>query len=343
MRHLLFPTEKNNYKANILKPKFIYLFTLIIIIVNSISPLFTFAVNSDISRENLLEKHNEQRAQLGLPLLKINEELNQSAQKKAEQMIASNCWSHYCPDGQSPWNFFLESGYDYYFAGENLAEGFTTIDRVMLAWINSPTHRDNIIKSHFEDIGFGITSGPFQGKDNNIVIVVHFGKELAETTQPIVKIDVPKNGDVFITNSVDLLGKAKDVTSVELYVNDTEYGSLFVDGGIFTTRIQDLSKGTNNVTVVAGGSGASDSVSIIVQDNVVQNAIVVQTSSGIVNLILLFIIILVLGVDFYYVITTKVVRQKQDMQHYHFGLFLILFIMIFTTDIYSNIGNSISI
>jgi uncharacterized protein YkwD len=114
---------------------------------------FTVTSFAEIDFDSLIRLHNETRLKNNLNQLQINVQLIDSAQRKADGMLADNCWSHYCPDGKSPWDFFNEAGYEYVIAGENLAQGFFDNNSVFNAWMNSPTHRENILNSEFNEIG----------------------------------------------------------------------------------------------------------------------------------------------------------------------------------------------
>lgn len=134
---------------------------------------------SDINSETLLNEHNKIRKEHGLPELKLNESLNRSAQRKADIMLESNCWSHYCP--VEPWYLFIEEGYNAQVddlndkMGENLSKGNFTTKDTLSAWMNSPAHSQNILNERYQDIGFGYVIGEFQGFKNNMIVVAHFG------------------------------------------------------------------------------------------------------------------------------------------------------------------------
>jgi uncharacterized protein YkwD len=185
MKNFFIPTHSNNYRAHLIKLPSLFLFLLVIVGFNTFSIIDTSAqsTSSVINSTSLLNQHNSIRSSLGLNDLTINQNLTVSAQSKANQMMKFNCWSHYCPDGKSPWDFFNEANYDYKLAGENLAEGFFDVDDLMTAWMNSITHKDNIIKNDYREVGFGIAYGDYQGKANNMIVVVHFGTH-AENAQP---------------------------------------------------------------------------------------------------------------------------------------------------------------
>lgn len=114
---------------------------------------------------------NRQRSAAGKPTLTINSALTTSAQLKADHMAANNYWAHIAPDGTDPWHFFDQAGYTYRNAGENLARCFKTIDGTITGWINSPTHRENMLNGDFQETGFG----SYQRPDGCTVIVNHFG------------------------------------------------------------------------------------------------------------------------------------------------------------------------
>jgi uncharacterized protein YkwD len=141
-----------------------------------------FADITKITLENLV---NQTRGSLGLKDLKDSPKLDEAAQMKAEDMVKNNYFSHTSPTGVTPWYWFLQSGYNYRYAGENLAVGFYESEEVYKAWLNSPSHKANIINSNYTEIGTAILKG--FGNSNTIIVVQLFG-----TSQP-VKIIATKN------------------------------------------------------------------------------------------------------------------------------------------------------
>lgn len=143
---------------------------------NSQAEVLAYATN--INRSDLLAGTNAARAQNGLAPLTLNSQLNTSAQNKGQHMIANNYWAHVAPDGTQPWYFFDQAGYSYTRAGENLAYGFDSSSATISAWMNSPSHRDNIL-GDYKDIGFGIANGESYQGNQNTVVVAHYGKQVA--------------------------------------------------------------------------------------------------------------------------------------------------------------------
>jgi len=94
-----------------------------------------------------LELVNELRATNGLGALNWNDNLSSAAKLKADDMVSNNYFEHTSPTGRNAWDFLLSSGYNYKFAGENLAIDFTNITDAQKAWENSPTHLKNILSA----------------------------------------------------------------------------------------------------------------------------------------------------------------------------------------------------
>ncbi len=139
------------------------------------------AYASNMTIADLLTSANETRSSNGLLPLTLSSNLNTSAQLKANDMVAKNYWSHTAPDGTEPWYWFHQAGYAYSVAGENLAYGFDTGSEVTVAWLNSPTHKANLL-GDYEDVGFGIASSASFQNGANTVVVAHYGKQRAADT-----------------------------------------------------------------------------------------------------------------------------------------------------------------
>ncbi len=108
------------------------------------------------------------------PPLQINPLLVRAAQLKAEDMARRAYFSHEGPNGETPWGWFDRVGYKYVYAGENLALDFYNSNEVNQAWLNSPKHRENILDKNFTDVGIGLATGQFAGR-NSVFIVQFFG------------------------------------------------------------------------------------------------------------------------------------------------------------------------
>lgn len=159
--------------------------------VNLLQPLVDrgiLAYATEMSISQLLAETNDKRAQNGVGPLSINIKLNSAAQSKANDMIARNYWAHNTPDGKEPWVFFDAAGYKYLKAGENLAYGFATSSSAVVGWMNSPTHKANMLDSAFTEVGFGFTNGEnFIDSGPETVVVAEYARPqvlAAESNSP---------------------------------------------------------------------------------------------------------------------------------------------------------------
>lgn len=140
-------------------------------------------VNSQINVEKIIEHTNLEREKLGLPQLKQNQALDQAAQAKAQNMFEENYWAHFAPSGKDPWGFILRAGYKFSFAGENLARNFYNSEDVIKAWMNSSSHRENIVNKNYQEIGVAVVDGILQGQKTTLVVQM-FGTSY----EPLAKI-----------------------------------------------------------------------------------------------------------------------------------------------------------
>ncbi len=182
--HLFVPKEENNFRSKALHTDFLtyYLVFALLLTIGSkrlnLTNVLGFA--TDITVEKLYQLTNGERQKNGLATLSYNDKLSQAAAKKAADMFVKNYWAHYGPDGASPWDFILSSGYKYEYAGENLAKNFLFSQGVVDAWMNSSTHRENILKSDYSEVGFAIVNGVLNGEETTLVVQM-FGKPMTTT------------------------------------------------------------------------------------------------------------------------------------------------------------------
>lgn len=153
------------------------------------------AYATSMSQQALLNATNSQRASYGQGNLALNSALNQAAQSKANDMAARDYWSHDTPEGNPPWVFIDASGYVYQKAGENLAYGYATSEDAVIGWMNSPSHKDNVLGDYI-DVGFGFANNSnYQGTGPETIVVAMYGKpagavaSATPTPKPVVKAE----------------------------------------------------------------------------------------------------------------------------------------------------------
>jgi hypothetical protein len=190
LRHLFLPHESNNQKAKLLHSSTLILISLIIIsyqLILSFLPrlgpkILGYAAN--IPPAEVIRLTNEKRVQNGLAPLSTNSVLSQAAQAKGADMLNKGYWAHVAPDGTQPWKFFGDFGYKYRYAGENLARDFSNSSSAVEAWMNSPSHRENLLSPKYKEIGVAVVEGSLAGVDTTI-IVQFFGAKYVDTVPAV--------------------------------------------------------------------------------------------------------------------------------------------------------------
>ena len=206
LAHLLIPRHSNNHKAKVLQPKGLLVIIGVLVILQGLvvlSPRYqrfekVLGYAANISVDQVVSLTNQQRALSGLAPLQFNQDLANAAHLKGEHMLAHDYWAHVAPDGTEPWNFFRNVNYRYRYAGENLARDFSDAPSAVDAWMASPTHKENILSDHYNEIGVAVVVGDLSGFDTTI-IVQFFGRKLNETV-PIATVNEEKTLDNLTNN-----------------------------------------------------------------------------------------------------------------------------------------------
>lgn len=147
--------------------------TSLLVLLAGIFLLPQTAYSSALNAENIIEQTNQQRSLLHLEPLSDNRLLAKAAYKKAQDIFDSQKFQHNI-NGKKFSGWIREAGYDYSYAGENLAIDFAAAESVIDAWKLSPLHYKNIINPHYAEIGVAVVEGRFEGQ-NTILVVQIFG------------------------------------------------------------------------------------------------------------------------------------------------------------------------
>ena len=131
-------------------------------------------------RQLALQLVNRDRQRRGLSTLNSNALLDQVAQQHAEDMIRRGYFSHYTPEGFSPTQRVRQAGGQItagenimnYRSGSTIPQAQTLVTEFQDGFMDSPGHRQMILKSDFAQFGFGIASTPDKSR---IVAVQLFG------------------------------------------------------------------------------------------------------------------------------------------------------------------------
>ena len=174
------------------------LFGMVILVVLSLSggtgtavQRYTDHILSAILPSTVVELTNTERGRAELPELSRCPVLDEAARLKAEHMIEEQYFAHFSPkDNISPWHWFRKVGYEYAHAGENLAIYFNNSKEVVEAWMESPLHRDNILKERYTEIGVAALEGVYEGHQT-IYVVQLFGTPASLNAEIASKAEPP--------------------------------------------------------------------------------------------------------------------------------------------------------
>lgn len=190
------PHKGNSYRPHSLRKDTLTLIVAFIVIIEIafLAGIIAFKYTNFLAAvisSALVTYTNEERVNLGLPGVSTNSILENAARLKAEDMASKGYFAHTSPEGHSPWYWLDQAGYEYLFAGENLAVNFYESKDVTKAWMNSPTHRDNMVNDRYTEIGIATAEGIYKGKPATFV-VQFFGRPRIATAKEFV-VSPPAN------------------------------------------------------------------------------------------------------------------------------------------------------
>lgn len=194
---------------------------------------------ADISGNLIVEMTNQTRVKEGLKPLTVNPELTAAAAAKAADMIKEGYFAHFSPTNISPWFWIKQNGYNYKYAGENLAMNFSETYQVIDGWLNSPSHKANLLNVHYEDIGVAVLSGQVNGA-NRVVVVQMFGSPKSGSSSLVPKAEAAE------TTTTTKISSAKVTTTITKPVPTTEPISTS------TTILVTTTQSSPEITTAAG-------------------------------------------------------------------------------------------
>ncbi|MBM3257192.1 MAG: hypothetical protein FJY98_02575 [Candidatus Liptonbacteria bacterium] len=176
LKKYFIPQRENDHAPHILRGKAVVITIAAILIgeVIFLSGAKYVAPQSElfavIFSNALVDGTNQNRLANNLPELRVNPLLEAAARAKALHMAQNGYFAHTSPTGVTPWYWFEMVGYDFSYAGENLAVNFLDSEDVTNAWMESPTHRANILRGNFTEIGIATAQGEYEGKPATFVV-----------------------------------------------------------------------------------------------------------------------------------------------------------------------------
>lgn len=132
------------------------------------------AVQSTLSveEEEFLNKINDIRLKNNLPVFQIDDNVQNVARLKAQDLAENNYFSHTSNKYGTPFEMLSTSGVNYKTASENIA-GNASIDGAISSWMNSDSHKNNILSNDFNYTGVAVVHSNTYGK---ILVQFFIGK-----------------------------------------------------------------------------------------------------------------------------------------------------------------------
>ena len=136
-------------------------FTLTLILTLSMSSAlasinYNFTSPSNLNyEESVVQLVNIEREKYGLPSLYLDKRISNIARMKSRDMADNNYFAHNSPTYGSAGEMLLNFGVTWSMWGENIAAGQGSPEQVVSQWMNSPSHRENILSPNFAFIGVG--------------------------------------------------------------------------------------------------------------------------------------------------------------------------------------------
>ena len=200
------------------------------------------------SRE-IIRLTNEARSINQLMPLSANSHLDLAAEEKLNDMAVQEYFAHVSPSGVTPWFWIQKAQYRYKVAGENLAIGFTNSQDTLNAWLNSPSHKANILNSQYRDIGVAV-KGVKIGSTTGILVVQMFGSS-TQTTKPPARVVAisnptpsitPKSSPILITPTVSSQTKGEIIIEPELTTKELEINNQRISTDIQIPAVTEPSR-----------------------------------------------------------------------------------------------------
>lgn len=200
----------------------------------------------------LLKQTNKERLAAGLLPYSTFPALQQAADTRTTEL--TSLYSHTRPDGTECFTALTQNKLSYRSAGENIAAGQATPDKVMEAWLNSEGHRENILDEKFSHMGTGYIDQPctIVNEGGSAKIPNGWVQLFLTNDCSITSISLSKEAAVCPTGSTP--------ESLDLYIQATcsAHGSCYLPlvEGMYTD-FDPNTNGTQTVTVSYGGKTAS--------------------------------------------------------------------------------------
>lgn len=115
------------------------------------------------AEQEMLVRLNQERTSRGLSAVSFSAELASVGRAHCTDMFKRGYFSHYTPEGLSPFDRMAAADINFRYAGENLALA-PNVELAMQGLMNSPGHKANILSKDFGKVGIGAIDGGVYGQ-----------------------------------------------------------------------------------------------------------------------------------------------------------------------------------
>jgi uncharacterized protein YkwD len=173
--------------------------------------------NGTLTIPGVIAATNVERIGGGQQPLSLNTKLSSAAMAKLQHMFDNQYFEHVGPDGTQPSDWVDGAEYAYKLTGENLALGdFSGDIDLVTAWMNSPGHRENIMKPEFTEIGIAVGKGMFDNHETWLAVQV-FGRPMPDCA-PIdteLKTEINENQNLLEALNANLLSDQQAISNTK--------------------------------------------------------------------------------------------------------------------------------
>jgi uncharacterized protein YkwD len=136
------------------------------------------SISLKIKEKRVLALHNVARAAHDLKPLCVDPRLTRAARSHSREMINKDYFSHFSYNGENVGKRLERFGYNRSIYAENIGGGsgtFGTAGSTFRRWMNSPSHKGNILDGRFRPVGVGTYTGLYRGTQGYTMYTVDFG------------------------------------------------------------------------------------------------------------------------------------------------------------------------
>jgi hypothetical protein len=313
VRNFLIPHDDNGRVPHIFSEKVSVGLIVFVVLIYGTSLISTLTVRMKdqvgaVYASVLVDMTNVARAETSLPTLSVSPTLTAAATEKVNDMVKNTYFAHTSPDGITPWYWFDSVGYKFSYAGENLAVGFTESEQVQTGWLNSPTHKANIMSANFTEIGIAVADGVHKGKPA-VYVVQMFGKPkkqvpqlaIINTAEAITKPAVEETKNVLSATAGEAQALVTTFEDKYLAIVRNETPEMILEDAV----VNDISNENQNIDKAP--------LSTTQERMLVSQPLLVQYVFTIIMLLTLFSLIIFLFLEF----------KSKHMKHAIYGVILL--------------------